>query len=139
MVVDEKQPEVSRPRESKRGGLLKRLPFFAFLAVGLWLWKGGLFPQDRELVWTLGEDRASVRKLEIQLWDDEGHLLKREELFFHQGAPAQVTQKVSLRQGHYTARVFVLREGRTDSESRVRDLEIGEPDAYGLDINNNGR
>jgi len=141
LVVDEKQPEASSPPPaSKRSGLLKRLPFFAFLAVGLWLWKGGLFPQERELVWTLGDERATVRKLEIQLWDDEGRLLKREELFFPQGAaPAQVTQKVSLKEGHYTARIFVQREGGGESpEARVRELEIGDREAYGLTIPDRG-
>lgn len=119
--------------ERKRSGLLKRLPFFVFLAVGLGLWKGGLFPQERELVWRLSDERPALTGLEIQLYDGEGHLLKREEFFF-QAMPAQVVQKVPLKEGHYTARLFLTRPGRTTTEARTRDLEIRGDEAYALGL-----
>lgn len=130
MVVDDPRGEAPAP-PSRKSGLLKRLPFFAFLALGLWLWKSGLLPQDREISWRLGAERTQVSGLEIQLWDDGGHLLKREEFFF-QAAPEVVTQKVPLKEGHYTARIFLKHPGQEGSEQRVRSVDIGGSEAYGL-------
>jgi len=125
-------PSLSTP-ERKRDGLLKRLPFFAFLAVGLWLWKGGLFPQDRELVWQLSGERLSLSGLEVQLYDGEGRLLKREEFFFN-AMPAQVVQKVALKEGRYTVRLFLTHPGQVSKEARTRVLEIGANPTYGLGL-----
>ena len=113
--------------------MLRRLPFFLFVALGLWLWRGSFFPQERELVWRLGAEQGSLSGLEIQLYDEGGNLLKREQFFF-QAAPAQVVQKIPLKQGHYTARLFLQRPGRQEAEPRARSVEITASEAYGLSV-----
>ncbi|MFZ5471789.1 MAG: hypothetical protein ACOZIN_20360 [Myxococcota bacterium] len=68
----------------------------------------------RELVWQLPGERASIREVEIQIYD-EGELLKREVLSYPAGLSFDIVQKMSLRDGQYPARVFVRREGRTEN------------------------
>lgn len=93
---------------------------------GLWLWKGGggLFPTGRELVWQLPDERASIREVEIQLWDGEA-LLKRESRLYGAGEAQDIVQKVPLRAGEYQARVFIRRDGRAP-QSLARTLSVGE-------------
>jgi|CXWL01.1.fsa_nt_gi hypothetical protein len=95
----------------KKSPLLVRMPLIIALLLGAWLWKGGLglLPSDRELTWKLGGDYASIRKAELQVWEGET-LLTREELSMPNGAMADPTQKLSLRSGSYTAKVFVWRK-----------------------------
>src|SRR4051794_31915910 len=102
-------PEEPAAAPRRRWALLRRLPILLVIAAGLWMWKGGggrFFPQTRELVWLLPEDRSRIRSVEIQLWD-QGALLKREELFYPAGPPSpEITQKLPLQEGDFQARVF---------------------------------
>ena len=111
-----------------RGSLLRSLtPRFllvALLAGGLWLWNNGRFAQTREVDWQVGEDRASIREVEIQIWNERGQLLKREELFFPDGAPAQIVQRIALADGDYLARVFVKRSRDGASDAYAQTLHV---------------
>ena len=104
--------------------LLPRFLLVALLAGGLWLWNNGRFAQTREVDWQVGEDRASIREVEIQIWNERGQLLKREELFFPDGAPAQIVQRIALADGDYLARVFVKRSRDGASDAYAQTLHV---------------
>ena len=96
----------------------------ALIACGVWLWNNGRFAQTREVDWQVGEDRFSIREVEIQIWNQQGELLKREQLFFPDGAPAQIVQKVPLADGDYLARVFVKRSRDGASDAYAQTLHV---------------
>ena len=102
-----------------------RLLLVALIALGAWLWRSGQFAQTRELDWHLGADRFSIREVEIQIWNGDEELLKREVFFFPDGAPAQIAQKVPLPNGSYLARVFVKRASHARAEQFTQMLEVG--------------
>ena len=112
---------------SGRWKLLKRLPIGLVAVAGLWLWRGGggVYPVARDLVWQLPDDRASIRSVEIQVWD-EGVLLKREEFAYPRGAGGDIVEKLALRAGVYQARIFIRREGSATSEALTRELRLGD-------------
>jgi hypothetical protein len=95
----------------RRHRLIPRLAFLAIVAAGLWLWKNAPGPVQRSLIWELGEDRASVSSIEIQIWDSAGKLVKREEFHFEASPPAELPESVPLGQGEYKIRTFVCRRG----------------------------
>jgi hypothetical protein len=96
----------------------------ALVAGGAWLWTSGRFVQTRELDWQVGEDRSSIRAVEIQIWTERGELLKREEFFFPDGPPAEIIQKVPLSDGDYLVRVFVKRGAEGRSETYAQALHV---------------
>jgi hypothetical protein len=104
---------------------LRGLSLLALVAIGLWLWKSAWFVQNRELCWQLGEDRSTIREVEIQIWSTRGELLTRGVFFFEDGAPAEIIQQVPLKQGVYLTRVFVKRAGRPSGEQYAETLQIG--------------
>ncbi len=104
--------------------LWPRLLLLALIAFGAWLWKSGLFVQSRELEWQMGADRASIREVEIQIWNEDAELLKREVFFFPDGAPSQIAQKVTLSDGNYLARVFVKRAAQGRVEQYTQMLQV---------------
>ena len=101
------------------------MSLLALVAIGLWLWKSAWFVQNREIYWQLGEDRSTIREVEIQIWTSGGELLKRGVFFFEDGAPAEIIQQVPLKQGVYLTRVFVKRAGRPSGEQYAQTLQIG--------------
>jgi hypothetical protein len=111
------------------GKWLRRLSLLALVAIGLWLWKSAWFVQNRDLYWQLGEDRSTVREVEIQIWTTRGELLKRGVFFFADGAPAEIIQQVALKQGVYLTRVFVKRTGYPSGVQYAQTLQIGAEDA----------
>lgn len=117
----------------KKSPLLVRLPLIIALLLGAWLWKGGfgVLPTDRELTWKLGGEYASIRKAELQVWEGQT-LLTREELSMPKGAMADPTQKLSLRKGTYTAKVFVWREGEAAPHAWSSSFQVG--DAPGVTV-----
>jgi hypothetical protein len=108
--------------------LLRRLPILLVAAVGVWMWKGGggYFPSPREILWELGPNRAGIREVEIQLADEKGALVKRDQFFFHEAPPAEVAEKVRLSEGSYPARVFIKREPDRPEEQFSRTVIVGE-------------
>lgn len=119
-----------------RSALLKRLPFLAVAALGIYLWQSDLFPQDRELVWRLPVDAPPLQRLEIQIWSGET-LLKREE-FFPGGAVSEIKQTLPLRRGTYRVEAFayVLRQDRAAAveatpEQWTTTLEVRGDQSYG--------
>lgn len=111
---------------------MRRLPLLLVLVLGAWLWKGSFFPQPRQLLWQTGEDRASIRSVEIQLWSAHGELLKREQLFFPYGPGPEIAESATLKEGNYLARVFVRREGRPSASQSAVDLAITGEESYAL-------
>src|SRR6266852_3852941 len=104
--------------------LWPRLLLLALIAFGAWLWKSGLFVQSRGLEWQMGADCASIREVEIQIWNEDADLLKREVFFFPDGAPSQIAQKVALSDGNYRARVFVKRAAQARVEQYTQMLQV---------------
>ncbi len=80
--------------------------------------------QTRELHWQVDEDRGSIRELEIQIWNERGELLKREVLFFADGAPAEIVQKVPLADGDCLVRTFVKRAAQPVSEQYAQTIHV---------------
>lgn len=111
----------------QRSPLLVRLPLIIALVLGAWLWKGGLglLPSERDLTWKLGGDYASIRRVELQVWDG-AEMLTREELAMPKGAMADPSQKLPLRQGEYSAKIFVWREGKESPAVRAGAFYVGD-------------
>ena len=104
--------------------LMRRLPFLVFAGLGLWLWQVTGNP-ERQLVWRLeGAGWSAVRGLDFQVTGPDGQILKREERFFHEAPPAEVTLKVDLPEGTYRALIFVQEPGRP-TRPLVEPLTIG--------------
>ncbi|MBX7116697.1 MAG: hypothetical protein K1X64_20395 [Myxococcaceae bacterium] len=111
----------------QRSPLLVRLPLIVALILGAWLWKGGfgLLPADRELTWKLGGDYASIRRVELQVWDGQ-EMLTREEFSMPKGAMNDPSQKLSLRKGEYNAKIFVWRDGVEAPAVRAGAFYVGD-------------
>ena len=116
------------PAPRKSSWLLRRLPLVVVAAAGVWLWRGGagIFPTHRQVIWNLGEDRADIRELEIQISDRKGALIKREQLFFH-GPPArQVVESLPLSAGDYPARVFIRKSADQPEEQVTTTVHVAD-------------
>ena len=98
----------------------------ALAAGGAWLWHSGWFAQARELRWQLGEDRSSLAEVEIQIWNPAGELLKREVFFFADGAPAELVQKLPLKDGEYRIETFVKQKNGEGAGHGERRIDIKE-------------
>lgn len=116
--------------------LLRRLPVLLFVALGLWLYKSDLFPQERTLRWQTGQRRAQIRGVELQLWSLEGELLKREQFALPQGAPSELVQTLSLKEGTYDARYVIDRDGSAQ-EAGKRELRVTDGAEYVLPLGRN--
>lgn len=118
------QPASSPPerRAWHRHPLVRRLPLLLVGLVGIWLWRTS--GNERQIIWQLGPGHSTVREIEFQLRDDDGKLVARETRFFTEGAPAEVSQDVSLPEGTYAAEVFVKRVGNVRSEPVRTTVEL---------------
>ncbi|AEI67327.1 hypothetical protein [Corallococcus macrosporus] len=119
--------DASAPRRDERkSALAKRLPLLLLAGLGLYLWQVTGTP-ERDLAFQLsGPGWASVRAVDLQISDQEGQLLKREERFYPSGPPPELNYKVDLAEGTWDAALFVKRAG---SDARVRletMLVVGE-------------
>lgn len=68
----------------------------------VWLWKTDVFgfaAKERTLIWRLPVSFSEMRRLELQVWDEES-LLKREEMSFPSPAVAEPVMQVALKTGH---------------------------------------
>jgi hypothetical protein len=119
-------PPAPERRDWRKHPLAKRLPLLLLAALGLWLWRTTGTP-ERELRFQFdGPGWSAARALDLQVVDDEGKSLKREERFYASGPPPEEMFKVDLPEGTWRARLFVKLEGR---EQRVRldeSLVVGE-------------
>ena len=116
----------------KREWARKAGPIVLLVLVGLgaFLWKGGLglLPVERTLVWKVPGEFASVRRLEMRLYEGST-LLKADELFTPQGLNVEPTQKLVLERGQYQAELSVWREGAAEPKRErvavvVDDAEV---------------
>jgi hypothetical protein len=103
---------------------LRRAPALLVVVVGLLWWHFGGGPRDRGLTWELPKaDRASLRRIDVELWE-EGHLLARQERSFPNGGPETFRQEASLPDGPLVARVTLHRvDGGT--EARQQTIQLG--------------
>ncbi len=99
-------------RRAFRHPLLRRLPLLIVAVIGIWLWKAHV-GSERQVIWQLPASVGAVERVEIQLRDQGGDLVKREAWFLENQRPGELTQNVKLPSGEYQAQIFVTREGKT--------------------------
>lgn len=126
-MADEAPAETPAPRRRRfiEHPLARRLPLLLAIAVGLWLWRSGE-ESERTLIWRLPGDRATVERVEIQLMDDDGSVLRRETLYYQTGAPPEITQRYRIDEGSYQARLFITRRGEPPQVLEVPVVVQGE-------------
>jgi hypothetical protein len=114
------------PGRRPSGWWWKRLPLFAVALLGLWLWQGGggLVPVERTLIWKLPGAYATVRRLELQLWDAE-RLLMRIEQETPRGLGLDPERKLVLERGSYRSEAVIWREGAVGPEVQRVRVEVG--------------
>lgn len=117
--------EEQEQRDWRSHPLVKRLPLLVLVALGLWLWQAFSAP-ERELVLRLeGPGWQRVRTVEVQVLDEAGALLRREERFFSSAPPGELVLQVKLREGTYQVWVFAREPGQ-GSRPPVRErLQLG--------------
>ncbi|MBZ4374722.1 hypothetical protein [Corallococcus sp. AS-1-6] len=123
-------PAPETPRRTWRTHPLpKRLALIAIVALGLWLWRVTDVP-ERQLIYRLeGDGWGDVRALDLQVLDSEEHIVKREERFFADGPPMEVTFKVDLPEGTFRTLLFLQVEGREKRDVIRGRLMVGEAKA----------
>ena len=106
--------------------LWKRLPLIVLGLFGIWLWQGGggLVSTEHTLVWKVPGAYASVRKVEVQLWDGD-ELLTRLELDTPNGLTMDPERRLTLRRGRYRSELLVWREGVPAPQATRVEVEVG--------------
>ena len=102
------------------------LMLLGLAALGAFLWRGGfdLLPVERELVWKVPGAFATIRRVDLQLYQGTT-LLKREELTTPRGLAVEPSSKLVLARGDYEARVLVWREGSESPEAQTTPVHVG--------------
>ena len=105
----------------------KRLPLVLLAIAGVFLWRGGfgLLPVERTLTWKLWGDFATIRRVELQLYQGDA-LLKREQLELPGGLTFEPTSKLTLRQGDYRGLLMLWRADAGSPEVREEKIAIDE-------------
>lgn len=105
--------------------LWKRLPLIAVGVLGIFLWQGtgGLVATEHHVVWKVPGAYATVRKVELELWDAD-ELLTRIELEAPSGLTADPEKTLTLKRGKYRSRMKVWRAGAAEPELIARDVEV---------------
>ena len=67
--------------------------------------------------------------MDLQVLDEQEHIVKREERFFADGPPMEVTFKVDLPEGTFRTLLFLLVEGREKRDVIRGRLMVGEAQA----------
>ncbi|MGA9523924.1 MAG: hypothetical protein WBV82_20855 [Myxococcaceae bacterium] len=99
-------------RRAFRNPLMRRLPLLIIAVIGIWLWQTS-FGSERQVIWQIPASIGAVERVEIQLHDQDGELVKREAWYFEDKRPGELTQQLKLRSGEYQAQIFVTRDGQT--------------------------
>ncbi|WP_371876594.1 hypothetical protein, partial [Pyxidicoccus fallax] len=106
--------------------LAKRLPVLLLAALGFWLWRTTGTPERELRLQFEGPGWSAVRAMDLQVLDEEGKVLKREERFFASGPPPEVTVEVDLPEGTWRTWLFVKLEGREERVRLDESLQVGE-------------
>ncbi len=106
--------------------LWKRLPLIALGLFGIWMWQGGggLVSTERTLVWKVPGAYATVRKVEVQLWN-ESDLLTRFELDTPSGLSLDPERRFTLKRGRYRSELLVWRDGSSSPQIKRAEVEVG--------------
>jgi hypothetical protein len=97
-----------------RHPLIRRLPLLIVGLIGIWFWRTSV-GTEHEVIYRMAPGFGAVDRVEIQLRDVEGKLVKREVWFFDDRRAGDVTQKLQLKSGDYQAQVFVSHDGTTQT------------------------
>ncbi|CAM3775970.1 hypothetical protein [Corallococcus soli] len=123
-------PQPAKPREGWRTHPLpKRLVLIAIVAVGLWLWKVTDVPERQLILQLEGPGWSDVRAMDLQVVDSEERILKREERFFADGPPPEVTFKASLPEGTFQTLLLLKVRDREQWLPLRGRLAVGEKEA----------
>ncbi len=81
-------------------GFKKRLALFAFIGLGVVLWRSGFgfLPSEHTVVWQLPVAYSEVRSVDLQVWDGE-LLLTRAERTFPGGVSEELRSTVTVARG----------------------------------------
>jgi len=102
-----------------RHPFLRRLPLLLLVGAGMLLWRSGLFPQPRTLVWDVPPDLA-VTRAEVQLWQGPALVARAEWPSPPRGG---LVQHLQLRSGDYRALLFLaLADGGTAGDTRTVEV-----------------
>ncbi|MCI0573627.1 MAG: hypothetical protein L0Y66_23050 [Myxococcaceae bacterium] len=125
----------SRWQRLRRHPILGRLPFLLVLIAGLWLWRSGSAPHERELFVSLsGPGAAQVRSMEAQFTTPGGEVTQRTQRFFQGAPPPEVKLSVRLPEGQHPVLVFLEdAEGQPYPVQRL-SLEVTEAGAASLRV-----
>jgi hypothetical protein len=108
----------------------------AVLGGALLCWRTGLFgvfPVDRTLVWRLPVSYGEVRKLELQVWDQE-ELIKVESRAFEAGLVGEPQLKVPLSKGAHRAIATVWLSSATDARGFQKDFDPGSDETVVIEM-----
>jgi hypothetical protein len=104
----------SPARRALRHPLIRRLPLLIVGLVGIWFWRTSV-GTEHEVIYRLAPGFGATERVEIQLRDADGKLVKREVWFFDDRPAGDITQKLQLKSGDYQAQVFVSSRGSTQT------------------------
>jgi hypothetical protein len=121
-------PPVSTPERGhwRSSPLVKRLPLLILAGFGLWLWQHTGKPEHELRLQFDGTGWGVARALDLQVVDDEGKVLKREERFYTSGPPPEETFALDVPEGTWRVRIFVKLEGFERRLKLEESLEVGE-------------
>lgn len=105
--------------------LAKRLPLLILAAFGLWFWQDSGKPEHELRLQFDGAGWSAARALDLQVVDDEGKVLEREERFYRSGPPPEETFALDVPEGRWRARIFVKLEGHERRLKLEEPLEVG--------------
>jgi hypothetical protein len=101
----------------------RMLPVVLFALLGAYLWRGGfgLLPVERTITWRLWGDFASIRRVDVQLYQGD-ELLEHVQLETQRGATFEPTTRLALRKGTYRGLVMIWRD--TGGAPEVHDEKL---------------
>jgi hypothetical protein len=127
---------VTGPTTSPSSGspLRRRLPLVLAILLGTVVWKGGFgfFATSRDVTWRLAVPYGEVRKVVLEVWNDEG-LVRREERVTPNGLAAELTQEIVLHRGPHRASAQIWLGNAQEARVFQKAFDPGDASALVLE------